>query len=390
MIWSEVINQNRAKEVLSRGIAQNRVAHAYLFYGPDGVGKRAVALAFAQSLQCLNEGERPCNECQACRKVSRMLHPDVHLLFPYPNDVDSADIAERIKQLGENPYVPVDFVRRPSLTDTSKVSNKQSIYTVARINEELRRAMSFKPVEGTYKIAILTDVESMRQEAANAFLKLLEEPGPATVFVLITSRPDKVLPTIMSRCQQLRFGPLSHKDIESALVDSLDLEPAKASTLARMANGSYSRALDLAENEDLLESRQLILEYIRFSYTQNTDKLSDVIEQLNTLGRERLKGVLLLMLGWIRDLMLYKTVGDDSLMINLDQKETIERFCKNVPNANIDAMVRIVEEAIELVGRNVQVYLILVTLSNKLYFAMKGNEEDRLYIPLHEALESIQ
>lgn len=384
MIWSEVINQSRAKEVLNRGISQDRVAHAYLFYGPDGVGKRAVALAFAQSLQCLNEEKRPCNECNACRKVSRMLHPDVHLLFPYPNDADPADIGMRIKRLGENPYVPVDYVRRPSLTDSTKVSNKQAIYTVARINEDLRRAMSFKPVEGRYKITILTDVEAMRQEAANAFLKLLEEPGPATLFVLITSRPDKVLPTITSRCQQLRFDPLSNQDIEEALVQRMGLEANKASTLSRMANGSYTRALDLADNEELLESRQLILEYLRFSYTQNTDKLSDVIEQLNALGRERLKGVLLLMISWIRDLMLFRTVGDDTLMINLDQKESIERFCNNVPDANIEAMVHMVEESIELVGRNVQVYLVLVTLANKLYFAMKGYPEDRLYIPLHE------
>ena len=384
MNWSDVINQSRVKEALQRGVAQGRVAHAYLFYGPDGIGKRAVALAFAQTLQCTSDQKRPCNACNACRKVSRMVHPDVHFLFPYPNDADPADIGERINQLGKNPYVPVDYVRRPSLTDASKVSNKQAIYTVARINEDLRRAMSFRPVEGAYKVAILADVDAMRQEAANAFLKLLEEPGPATIFILITSRADKVLPTIMSRCQQLRLDPLSHKDIEEALIRQMDLEPSKASTLARMANGSFSRALDLAENEDLLESRQLILEYIRYSYSQNTDKLSDVIEQLNALGRERLKGVLLLMISWIRDLMLYKTMRDDSLMINLDQKESIIRFCDNVPDANINAMVHVVEEAVELVGRNVQVYLVLVTLSNKLYFAMKGNQEDRLYIPLHE------
>lgn len=386
MIWSDVINQARVKEALSRGISQDRIAHAYLFYGPDGTGKRAVALAYAQTLQCLDQANRPCNQCIACSKVSRMLHPDVHLLFPYPSDATPEDIGKRIKLMGENPYVPVDYVRRPSLADASKSSNKQSIYTVARINEELRRAMSFKPVEGRYKISILTDVEAMRQEAANAFLKLLEEPGPATIFVLITSRIDNVLPTILSRCQQLRFDPLSSRDIERALVDNMGVEPGKASTLSRMADGSFTRALNLVENEDLLEHRQLVLEYIRYSYAQNTDKLSDVIEQLNALGRERLKGVMLILLSWIRDLMVFNTVGDDSLMINLDQKDSIKRFCKNVPDANIDAMVHVVEQAIELIGRNVHVYLILTVLADKLYLAMRGGQEDRLYVPLHESL----
>ena len=388
MIWSEVINQARAKAALIRGIEQDRIAHAYLFYGPDGIGKRAVALAFAQHLQCLAEVNRPCNQCTACSKVARMIHPDVHLLFPYPSDATPEGIGERIKLMGENAYIPVDYIRRPSLSDTGKKSNKQSIYTVARINEDLRRAMSFKPVEGRYKVAILTDVDAMRQEAANAFLKLLEEPGPATVFVLITNRPDKVLPTISSRCQQLRFDPLSNQDIESALVSNVGLEPGKASTLSRMANGSYTRALNLAENEELLESRQLILEFIRFSYTQHTDKLSDVIEQLNAMGRERLKGVLMLMLSWLRDLMVFKTVGNDALMINLDQRESIERFCMNIPDANIDAMVQLVEESMELISRNVQVHLVLVVLANKLNAAMKGSMEDRLYVPLHDAVEA--
>ena len=385
MGWSDVINQERVKDVLKRGIEQNRVAHAYLFYGPDGVGKRGVALAFAQSLQCEKQSGTACEECGPCRKVQRMVHPDVHVLFPYPSDATPQDIGERIKQLGEDPYTPVDYVRRPSLSDSSKVSNKQSIFTVARINQELRRAMSFKPVEGIYKVAILTNVEAMRQEAANAFLKLLEEPGPATVFILITERPDKVLPTILSRCQRLRFDMLHNRDIEQALKSRFELSSEQAGTLARMANGSFTRAIELADNEELVENRQLILDFFRYSFTQNTDKLSDIFDQVGAMGRERLKGFLHLMITWTRDLLLFNTMGDDSLLINLDQKESIERFCKNVPDANLDAMIYVIEQAIELVGRNVQIYLILVVLAEKLYHAMHGRHEDRLYIPLDES-----
>ena len=384
MGWSEVINQKRVKDVLLRGIEQERVAHAYLFYGPDGVGKKGTALAFAQSLLCETHVGTACENCTACRKVQRMVHPDVHVLFPYPSDTTPQDVGERLKQLGENPYIPVDYVRKPSLSNTSKVSNKQSMFTVARINAELRRAMSFKPVEGRYKIAILTNVEAMRQEAANAFLKLLEEPGPATVFILLTDRPDKVLPTVLSRCQRLRFDPLHATDIEHALINRLELDAERARTLSRMANGSYTRAIELAENEELVESRQLILDFFRFAFVQNTDKLSDVFDQLSVMGRERIKGVMHLMLSWTRDLLLFTTMDNDALLINLDQKESIERFCRNVPDANLPAMVRVIEQAIELVGRNVQIYLILVVLAEKLHHAMHGAEEERLYIPLDE------
>ncbi|MFK7847052.1 MAG: DNA polymerase III subunit delta' [Rhodothermales bacterium] len=390
MVWSEIINQRRVIKALKGEISQHRVAHAYLFHGPDGVGKRAVALALAQALQCKepHSGEAgkttACGTCSACLKASKMMHPDIHVLFPYPTDAKPEDIAERLRYFGENPYAPFDYVRRPSLSDPGKISNKQAIYTVSRVSEELRRSMSFKPVEGPYKIVILTDVEAMRLEAANAFLKLLEEPTGATLFILITTRPDRLLPTITSRCQRLRFDTLHADDISKALEDRTELDTTKAQMLARMANGSYSRALELSENEELLGNRQLVLDFFRLSYTQNTDKISDIIQQMNGLGRERLKGLLKLMLSWVRDLMLFKVTGNDELLVNLDQLQTIKLFCEKVPNAQIEAMAGLVEEAIELIGRNVQVNLVLTVLANGLYRAMQGTEEDRLYIPLHE------
>ena len=383
MSWKNIINQKRAVDILKRGIAQQRIAHAYMFYGPDGVGKRATALALAQTLQCLNrQTAEPCETCDACRKSEKMVHPDVHVLFPHPNDATIEDIAERLRQCGKNPYEPFDYVRRPSLNDPQKVSNKQAIYSVARINEELRRAMSFKPVEGQYKVAILTDVEAMRVEAANAFLKLLEEPTPATVIILITSRPDRLLPTIVSRCQRLRFDVLHAEDILQGLRERLNLAEEPAQTIARMANGSFSRALELASNEELLGNRQLVIDYFRSAYLQHTDKISDLIEDMAALGRERLKGLLGLMLSWIRDLLLYRVTGNAELLINIDQIESISRFCENVPAADIESMAALVEQAIELIGRNVHVNLTLIVLAEGLNAAMNGRSEGRIYVPL--------
>ncbi len=387
MVWSDIISQHRVIEALKREIAQHRVAHAYLFHGPDGVGKRAVALALAQTLQCKQPvvpGEA-CGVCSSCLKAGKMMHPDIHVLFPYPTDVQTDDIAERLRFFADHPYSPFDYVRRPSLSDPTKMSNKQAIYTVARVNEELRRSMSFKPVEGQYKAVILTDVEAMRLEAANAFLKLLEEPTDATIFILITTRPDRVLPTIISRCQRIRFDTLHATDIQHALQKTLQLPKEKANMIARMANGSFSRALELSENEELIGNRQLVLDFFRLAYTQNTDKIADIIQQMSGLGRERLKGLLILMLSWVRDLMLYRVMGDDSLLVNVDQMQTIHLFCEKVPDASIESMAALVEEAIELIGRNVQNGLVLTVLSNGLYRAMQGSDESRLYVPLHES-----
>ena len=382
MSWDTLINQKRVASALRRAIERERVAHAYLFHGPQGVGKRAVALVFAQALQCEEEGSMPCNACPPCNKVRRMVHPDVHVLFAEPSDVDPEDVARRRERLAEEPYATVDFVRRPALDDPSASSNKQAFYSIARINEDLRQSMSYKPVEGRYKVCIMTDADLLRTEAANAFLKLLEEPAPRTVFILNTSRPDRLLPTILSRCQRFRFDSLTHEDIEKALVQRAGLDGEKAAPLARMADGSYSRALDLMNNDQLMAGRKLVIGFLRQAYLQNINKQADLVQQMSKMGRERVKGLLRLMLRWIRDLVLYRVVGAEAALVNVDQRRSIARFCENVPDADLEAMIDIVEQAIEMAGRNVHLGLLLTVLSQALGRAMRGSQAGRLFRPL--------
>ena len=385
MPWSDLIDQRRVAETLQRAVAGGRVAHAYLFYGPDGVGKRAVALEFARTLQCEKGDDTACGDCSACTKVGRMVHPDVHVLLPYPSDADPGDVAERLQRIAAQPYAAVDFVRRPALNNPTYASNKQAFYSVGRINAELRQSMSYKPMEGRYKVVVMTDADLMRVAAANTFLKLLEEPGPQTVFILTTSRPDRLLPTILSRCQRLRFDPLPAEALEKALVEREGIAPDLAAALARMADGSYMRALDLAENEDLMTDRALVVDYLRLSYTQRIDKLADLLDLVGRMGRERVKGFLRLVLSWIRDLMLYTTMGAEAALVNVDQAEAVERFCHNVPRADLAAMIRLVEEAIELIERNVNLNLTLTALSQALGRAMRGPHSGQLYVPLAES-----
>ncbi len=387
MSWGLVLDQERVVDSLQRALANQRVAHAYLFYGPDGVGKRAVGLSFAQALQCSSSSAPPCGTCGACQKVQRLLHPDVHVLMPQPSDADENDVGARLQRLAEQPYAAVDFIRRPSLTDATKSSNKQAFYSVGRIHEDLRKPMSFRPLEGRYKVVILTDAELMRTEAANAFLKLLEEPGPQTVFVLTTSRPDRLLPTIVSRCQRLRFTSISVQAIEQALVERDGLAKDTASALARMADGSYMRALELSESADLVENRSLVIDFMRFAFQLGRGKNPELIDELSKYGRERVKGILRLMLGWIRDLLLYRTLGAEASLVNVDQQEAIHGFCKHVPHADLGALTDLVTEALELVERNVHLVLVLTTLAQTMGYAMKGPHDGRLYIPLSDSTE---
>jgi DNA polymerase-3 subunit delta' len=389
MAWSSILDQERVVGTLRRALDQERVAHAYLFHGPDGVGKRAVALELTRALECTEQTTEACDECRACQKTRRMVHPDVHVHLPHPwsdeGDRDEEDIGTRIQRLGENPYAAVDFVRRPSLSDPTETSNKQVQYRIDQVREDLIRPMSLAKGEGAYKVNILTDVETMREEAANAFLKLLEEPPPQTIFLLTTSRPEQLLPTIVSRCQRLRFDPLTPESIESALVEWEDADPDAAAMLARMADGSYSRALDLAQNEALMASRELVLDYFRAAYSLKVDPLNACIQDITTQGREQVKTVLRLMLRWVRDLLLYRSMGEDAPLVNVDQTEAIANFCDRLPDADLEAMVSLVEEAIHLTGRNVRQSLVLTTLAQALYRTMRGATVESLYVPLPDA-----
>lgn len=382
MSFRDVVAQPQAVSLLSSAIAHDRVGHAYLFHGPDGTGKRMLALRFAQALLCEEGGSDACGACRSCKNVHRLIHPDVHVLFPYPNDTDESDVMERRKRMAADPYAVLDFVRKPTLSGTAKVSNKQSTFTVERVHEELRQPMSFRPVEGRYKVAILLDVELMRVEAANAFLKLLEEPPPRTVFLLCTSRPDRVLPTILSRCQRIRLHPLEPEAIAAYLVARQQQDSTSAALLAHLADGSLSRALELADSENVLEQRDRVTAFMRTCFQLNSTKYLLEAEEMAGWGRERLKGWLILMLRWIRDLVLYRELGDAAPLVNQDQRETIKRFVGGVPLADLEGMANLVEEAIRLVERNVSVATLLKVLAFRLHFAMRTGHVQPLYLPL--------
>jgi DNA polymerase-3 subunit delta' len=155
--------------------------------------------------------------------------------------------------------------------------------------------------------------------------------------------------------------------------------------LARMADGSYSRALELAENDALMTSRELVLDFFRAAYTQKVESLDRCIQELQNQGRERVKSVLRLMLRWMRDLLLYRTMEKEAPLVNVDQKEAVARFCDNLPDADLEGMVTLVEEAMELAERNVRVSLILTALAHGLARAMRGQDVGALYVPLSEA-----
>ena len=176
-----VIGQKRVSAMLAQTVESERVSHAYLFHGPEGTGKRAMAISFAAALLCKNrQGGEACGSCNVCGRVLRLIHPDVHFLFPAPGDTKADAFAERLQILAENPYATADFEKKPALGSTGKASGKRVIYTVERIHQDVHRSLSFAAAEGGYRIVIMSDADRLMVQAANTLLKVLEEPRPRT------------------------------------------------------------------------------------------------------------------------------------------------------------------------------------------------------------------
>lgn len=382
-----LVGQSRARDQIIQAVDSGRVSHAWLLSGPEGSGKTAFALAFAELLNGI-ENLSELGDARKSRKSSWRSHPDIHLFLPIPSTLArneharAREMKERLNVLEEDPYEIVNFAQRPSLDDGDSSKNLQAFYPIKFFNDHIRKTSFHKPNEGDYTVVILTGVETMGHEAANAFLKLLEEPPPNLIFLLTTTGREKLLPTLLSRCQQIRFNPLSDQEITDALIQYDGRDPVQAEWLARVASGNYIMARNF-DPEALEQGRRELISFLRQAYIQDAPNLISTIQQwhnkLNTENQIGLCNTLELLL---RDLMIYRQTGDSSLITNIDQLEVIRKFCESLQEARLDDMIRTLAEARQLIGRNVQFKIAFTTLAFRFFNLMRGIDP---VIPDHEA-----
>ncbi|MEK6571518.1 MAG: DNA polymerase III subunit delta', partial [Bacteroidota bacterium] len=236
-----------------------------------------------------------------------------------------------------------------------------------RINSirELRRGASLSAFAEGWKVFILIDADKMNDEASNALLKTLEEPTPRTVLILTTSRREKLLRTILSRCQPVRFDPLDSEEIRDALITRYSVPLEQAQLVATLANGNFTHAVELLD-ADLRERRDAAIDFIRYTLSNRVTQLFDQIEEITaTPDRAAMEQWLSLMLVWLRDAAALRE-GRSTGLVNVDQLEPLQRFVTNFPDADHARAVAKVEEAIALVTKNVYLPLVLANLAFQL------------------------
>jgi DNA polymerase-3 subunit delta' len=376
-----IVGQSRAKEQVERILSSKRISHAYLLSGPSGIGKTAFALALAEAINGIDHLSE-LGEYKTSKKSSWFTHPDIHVFIPKPTSAKTEALRDRLKVLAKDPYEIIDFSQRPSLDDESS-KNLQAFYPIDYFRDDIRPIAKLKPNEGDRIVVILTKVETMRKETANAFLKLLEEPSDRLMFILTTESYESLLPTITSRCQHIPLGTLKDAEIERGLVEVDGISPEDASYLARVSNGNYAmtRFFDV---DKLKENRESVVEYMRMAFGQDAARLSTIVQDWQSENNiEGLIAITNLIEMYIRDLMIYRETSNKSLITNVDQFESIHKFVGALKEARLEEMTEHLDEFRPALRQNVNPKLIFIVLAMRFSNLMRGLDpfisEDKIW-----------
>jgi DNA polymerase-3 subunit delta' len=283
MSFKDVLGHSMPIEFLKRAIHQDKVSHSYLFLGNDGIGKKWAALQFAKALNCLEgntENGDACDQCLSCKKIDHRLHPDVLLLEP------------------EGQTLKVDQVR------------------------QMQRDLAYKPYEGRRRVCILAAVDRMAPNMSNTLLKTLEEPPLHTVIILLANNPRFLLPTILSRCQMIRFHPLPVPLVSNWLTEQKGFSEEEAHLLASLSEGSPGKALEIREEIDRLPRQELLMGFVG-SKSLPFEKKESWAESLSS-NRENLILLLEVTKTLLRDLVMMKTLKNKSKLIHSDLFQEME------------------------------------------------------------------
>ncbi|MGB0429570.1 MAG: ATP-binding protein [Bacteroidia bacterium] len=367
MQFKDVIGQQGLKLKLIESVKTGRVHHAQLFLGDSGHGSLALAMAYAQYLNCENPNDTDsCGVCSNCQKNYKLIHPDVHFSFPIVATKSSA--AQEGADPKSNFYTQwrelIQGTAYPAYTEwMRKIStgDKQGNIPVAEARSIIRK-LSLKSYQGGYKVLIMWLPEFLGNEG-NVLLKVLEEPSPKTIFILVAEDESRILNTILSRCQIIRIPRIDAPEIATALTKFFSAEEDKAKQAAALAEGSFRRALEIFNSgED--NYFETYVAWMRLCFQHDYSALIGWSNNASGWGKENLKNFLIYSLGVFRESLLLKQgisglsklMGDEFDWIN-------EKFA---PNINQDGVISIVNEINRvhyLIERNANLKIVLYDLS---------------------------
>lgn len=312
LYFKNIIGQEKAKKLLAGSFRHGKMSHAFIFRGPDGVGKKRTALSMAALVNCqAPDPMDSCGNCSSCRKFQSDNHPDLLVIQP------------------DGAAIKIDQIR------------------------DMKQTLTFPPFEARYRVIILEDVQTMKREAANSLLKTLEEPPPNNLLILTADEAGEVLPTIISRCQTIAFHPLPYDRVAQVLMENTGQPPETAATLAAVAEGSLGRALRLSDN-NLLSLRREIIELLLDQLPGQAASIALVTGLAEKAAelKENLGELLSLLKIWLRDLALASAGGPGSLLISRDLQTLLPAAVKRWSLPQLFEKIALVNQAEKELLRN--------------------------------------
>ena len=339
MFFRQVIGHTTLKKKLIRSALEDRISHAQLFLGPEGSGTLPLALAFASYISCTGErSDDSCGTCPSCLKYQKLIHPDLHFLFPVikPDGVKRVVSDMFIHQWREavlaNPYLGLN-----QWYEALEAENKQGSIFVDD-SDEIIRKLNLKTYESEYKIVIIWMTEKLNVQAGNKLLKILEEPPSKTVFLMICENTSSMLPTILSRVQLVKVGKIETRELYESLILRQGLDETKAAEIAKLAEGNYINAMQLLTENSANFNLDKFIPFMRLCYMNDFNSLIGWVDEMAKLGREKQKEFLTYCLRVLRENFILNLDIQQLSRLSEPEKDFFSKFSKFIHSENITAL----------------------------------------------------
>jgi DNA polymerase III subunit delta' len=375
MPLERLVDQSRARRIIESMVQDNRLPHAMLFWGPPGIGKSVTAIELARWLNCDLSPEGPCGKCDSCIQFRRLEHPQFSYQIPLPGkalvDTDSGDLTEA----GAVQLVDIFNKKGEDLYRAAEYSGGQFIL-IGQIRHLLQWA-NLKSFSDKPRLALIDHADRLREEAANALLKLLEEPPPNFILILTAESPEDILPTLKSRCLQIEFLRLKSETIEAQLVSRGYSNKQDLYRISRLCSGNLTRALDYAVQPEKSSALfDLGINLVRHSLGKNPVEFDPFLEKWDKEALQDKLQILEIMAAWLRDAAFLKenSKTQPTQVINSDRIDLLQKFVQNCPRADFISAVLAIDNARRNLESNALASLTLITLARKLHRAIYQKE----------------
>lgn len=368
MRFSDVPGLTEIKQRLIRSVQDGKMAHSQLFMGREGALNLPLAIAYMTYLHCTNRGETDaCGQCPACSKNLKYIHPDTHFVFPVSNvkgDKDDDRFRADMMKSWRSFLLEQPFGNAGDWTLSYGGEDKMAIISKEE-SREIVKALSLKPFESPFKVMIIWQPEVMHPSAANGILKILEEPPPNTFFILVTNGAERLLPTILSRTQQVTVPLLQDKELDGFL-QGREPDASRRGKAVANAEGNLHLALDLLTEEEGEDPHTRLADWLRACYKQDAVKMLTLSEEFHEMDKLQQHALLAYAMKILRETLLVHAGADDLLRSRDAEQKFVRDFSKFMPLRAVEVAYQLMNEAGAMLERNGSAKMIFMDASLRL------------------------